>query len=486
MEKVVILFERGASPDLSVVELLDKALTEGGYSVYIDRHLKISVDWARSVDERIRHADSVIAVFSAHSLDSEMLNYELDVVNDSKLKNRKLKLVCVPVGPNAAARGASGPLLGGYQTCAWQSQKDSALLIAEIIENLTGPAQSTTNNLLLGSSGGGVSTESPFYIQREGDIDLKEYLQFGEATTLIKGARQSGKTSLVGQGLRIAREYGYRAVVTDLQRLGSNLYAVENDFYQAITADLARQLNLGSDHDWDWSWDDLFGPTSNLDEYIRSLVVAKDSQIVWFMDEADWLFSTSFADGFFALVRSWHNARALSADIPWHRFSVVIAYATEAHLFIQDINQSPFNVGKRIELKGFKLRETEELNKRYGEPLQGIDQVHELQSLLDGQPFLTRVAFDVLLRSNGNLRALLASADSDDGPFGDHLRRVLVSVTQLSTVRDTIDRVLANSFVESSPDVDRLVSAGILEKNSSGNHVIRCKLYRKYLERHLK
>jgi hypothetical protein len=203
------------------------------------------------------------------------------------------------------------------------------------------------------------------------------------------------------------------------------------------------------------------------------------------MDEADWLFSSSFADSFFALVRSWHNSRALDSDPLWNRFSVVIAYATEAHLFIQDINQSPFNVGRRIELKGFSLRQTEELNKRYGEPLRGIDQVLEIQDLLDGQPFLTRTAYDVLLRSNGNLRGLLASADRDDGPFGDHLRRVLVSVTQLSKVRDAIQRALANEFIAGSAEVDRLVAAGILMKNSSGNHVIRCKLYRKYLERHL-
>jgi hypothetical protein len=170
----------------------------------------------------------------------------------------------------------------------------------------------------------------------------------------------------------------------------------------------------------------------------------------------------------------------------WSRFSVVIAYATEAHLLIQDINQSPFNVGRRIELKGFTLRQTEELNTRYGEPLRGIDQVAQIQELLDGQPFLTRAAFDVLLRSSGNLRSLLAGADLDEGPFGDHLRRVLVSVTQLSSVRSTVCRSLANEFIGASPEVNRLVAAGILVKNSAGNHVIRCPLYRRYLARHLK
>jgi len=275
-------------------------------------------------------------------------------------------------------------------------------------------------------------------------------------------------------------------MITDFQRLGSNLYAGEDEFYRALAANLARQMRANYDLDWDWTWDPVYGPTSNLDEFVQSLISAQDGRIVWFMDEADWLFSTSFADSFFALVRSWHNSRALSTELPWNRFSVVIAYATEAHLFIQDINQSPFNVGQRIELRGFTLRQADELNKRYGEPLRGIDQVHEVQDLLDGQPFLTRTAFDVLIRSNGNLRGLLASADRDDGPFGDHLRRVLVSVTQLSTVRDVIDRVMANAFVETTPEVDRLVAAGILAKTPTGNHLIRCKLYRKYLERHLK
>jgi hypothetical protein len=486
MSKVVILFGRGVSVDEQLVDVLAHALMEGGYPVHLDRHLKISVDWARSVDEKIRRAEAVIVVFSSGSLESEMLNYELEVANDAKLRNRSMRLICVPIGSEAAALGGTGPLLGGYQTCTWEGPQNTAPLIAEILEHLKGPVQETAMNLLLGSSGGGVSNDSPFYVQRDVDVELRSLLQEGEATILIKGARQSGKTSLIAQGLKIVREGGYRACVTDFQRLGSNLYADENEFYRALATNLSRQMRLNYDLDWDWEWDDVYGPTSNLDEFVRSLISARDDRLVWFMDEADWLFATSFAESFFALVRSWHNARALSSDLLWSKFSVVIAYATEAHLFIQDINQSPFNVGRRIETKDFSLRQTEELNKRYGEPLRGIDQVFELQDLIDGQPFLTRTAFDVLLRSNGNLRGLLASADRDEGPFGDHLRRVLVSVTQLAGVRECINRVLRNEFTESSPETDRLVAAGILTKNSSGNHLIRCKLYRRYLERHFK
>ncbi len=46
----------------------------------------------------------------------------------------------------------------------------------------------------------------------------------------------------------------------------------------------------------------------------------------------------------FGLFRSWHNSRALDPTSPLNRLTLAIAYATEAHLFITDLNQSPFNL----------------------------------------------------------------------------------------------------------------------------------------------
>jgi hypothetical protein len=94
-----------------------------------------------------------------------------------------------------------------------------------------------------------------------------------------------------------------------------------------------------------------------------------DQPMVWFMDEADKLFGVPFASDFFGLVRSWHNSRATEPGSAWSRFTVVIGYATEAHLFIQDLNQSPFNVGRQLPMRNFSVEETAELNLRYGSPL---------------------------------------------------------------------------------------------------------------------
>ena len=55
-----------------------------------------------------------------------------------------------------------------------------------------------------------------------------------------------------------------------------------------------------------------------------------------------------FGSDFFALLRALFNDRARGEESPWSRLIIVIAYATEPHLFIRDPNQSPFNVGTRI------------------------------------------------------------------------------------------------------------------------------------------
>src|SRR5471030_1162705 len=107
MKRIVLLFERGAELDEQLVNVLERALTEGKYPVHVDRHLKISVDWARSVDEKILRADAIIVVLSGCAFESEMLNYELEIANDAKLKNRSIRLIFVPIGAEASSRGAT-------------------------------------------------------------------------------------------------------------------------------------------------------------------------------------------------------------------------------------------------------------------------------------------------------------------------------------------------------------------------------------------
>ena len=87
------------------------------------------------------------------------------------------------------------------------------------------------------------------------------------------------------------------------------------------------------------------------------------------LDELDRLFSCSFCSEVCGLFRSWHNARANDPDGPWRNLTQILCYATEAHLLIPDLNQSPFNVGVRVPLQDFSDAELQRLNELYGRPL---------------------------------------------------------------------------------------------------------------------
>src|SRR5438105_3525682 len=124
------------------------------------------------------------------------------------------------------------------------------------------------------------------------------------------------------------------------------------------------------------------------------------------------------------MFRSWHNRRALDPGGPWSRLTLAIAYATEAHLFITDLNQSPFNVGTRLALEDFTLQQVDDLNGRHGEPLEGEGELERFYDLVGGQPYLVRRGLYELRARDLDLAALESQACGDEGPFGDHLRRL--------------------------------------------------------------
>ena len=117
----------------------------------------------------------------------------------------------------------------------------------------------------------------------------------------------------------------------------SDLSSVETLFL-ALAHLIADQLDLGVSPRT--VWDPLHSPNLNFERFWRRHVLSQTTApVVWGMDEVDRLFAHSFASEVFGLFRSWHNARSLDPRGPWQRLTLAMAYATEAHLFITDMNQ---------------------------------------------------------------------------------------------------------------------------------------------------
>jgi hypothetical protein len=164
---------------------------------------------------------------------------------------------------------------------------------------------------------------------------------------------------------------------------------------------------------------------------------------------------------------------------------MAISYATEAHLFITDINQSPFNVGTRLALQDFTFEQVRELNRRYGNPLSEGEELESFYDLLGGHPYLTRRGFHELAKEETQFDSFVNRASRDEGPFGDHLRRILVMLAQDPAICGVVRDILGGQRSGKAEDFYRLRSSGIVAGDSAHDMRMRCRLYEIYLKLHL-
>lgn len=332
--------------------------------------------------------------------------------------------------------------------------------------------------------GGAVPMDSKFYIERIADEEFRSAIARRDSIVLVKGARQVGKTSLLARGIQQAREAGAKIVLTDFQELNAAYLESIEKLLPALAESIADQLDL--DVSPDEVWNPRLSPGSNFERYLRRVVFEKvPAPIVWGLDEVDRLFAYDYASEIFGLFRSLHNKRALDPEVPWHRLTLAIAYATEAHLFITDLNQSPFNVGTRLTLEDFTLNEVAELNRRFNSPLRDDEEVTRFVRLVGGQPYLVHCGLHEMAVHNFGIAALEAQADHDEGLFGDHLRRLLASLARDAALCDVVRGVLGGEPCPTPESFYRLRSAGLITGDSPADVKPRCGLYAIYLETHL-
>ena len=326
-------------------------------------------------------------------------------------------------------------------------------------------------------SGGAVPLASKFYVRRNADTEAEKHIDRRESVVLIQGPRQVGKSSLLARILDHARSTDLSVVLTDLQAMGGTQLDDEQRFYKSIAHGLAVQLGLSLDLHTAWS--EWLGPNINLDTVIGGLLERSDKHVCWGIDEADVLFDRPYTNDFFGLLRSWHNRRALDPGGPWQKLTLVLTYATEAHLFISDLNQSPFNVGVRIALQDFDERELRELQGRYAS-VESEETWRAVHSITHGHPFLARCAFS-FLAAGGTIGELTAKASQIDGPFGNHLQRVLVSISQDAEMLAEVRRMMRGEPFDGPTTRFRLQSAGLIVLAEGGEPSFRVPAYEDYV-----
>jgi hypothetical protein len=332
--------------------------------------------------------------------------------------------------------------------------------------------------------GGAVPLGSVFYVERHEDLEVHRAVAQRVSIVSIRGARQTGKSSLLARALENARRAGTTVLHTEWQSLRPEDLANSTAFYRAVALALADQLSL--DIDPDTVLRPGRTPSHEFERFLRNHVFGTiDTPILWVIDDADRIFSCPFRDEVFALFRAWHNAHASGQPSAWRRFTLALAYTAEAHLAIRNLNLSPFDVGTRVILSDFTLSQLRELNTRHSGALSEVE-LGELFDLVGGHPYLVRRALLEITRGHVSLDQIVAMADQPGGIYADHLNRMLDILRTDAELSDDLRGILAGEK-RSEESVSWLCAAGLLLVTDTAPGLrSRCPLYDRFLRRRIR
>ena len=252
--------------------------------------------------------------------------------------------------------------------------------------------------------GGSLSNDAPTYIVREADSELYQALKTGQFCYILN-SRQMGKSSILVRSRHLLQQEGFKCTTIDMTRIGSENITL-SQWYKGIVSELWRGLNLAGKvnlKSW-WLAQEEVSVIQSLSNFIEDIILVKFPQenIIIFIDEIDSILSLNFSgDDFFALLRFCYNQRAINHEYNRLTFAI-FGVATPSDL-INDKKRTPFNIGKAIELHGFKLEETEPLAQGLATQIENHQPVvREILKWTGGQPFLTQKICDLVLMLSQN------------------------------------------------------------------------------------
>jgi hypothetical protein len=256
-------------------------------------------------------------------------------------------------------------------------------------------------------TGGTLASDAPCYVERRADRDLYEGLTRGEFCYVLT-SRQMGKSSLMVRTAYRLRYGGAAVAVLDLTSVGQNLTAEQ--WYDGLLGQVGRQLNLEDELEDFWLANTRLGPLERWVRALREVVLPRRAgRVVVFVDEIDAVRGLPFStDEFFAAIRELYNRRAEDVELGRLTFCL-LGVATPSDL-IRDTRTTPFNVGRRVELRDFSADEAAALAKGLRrEPAQAAALLHRVLHWTGGHPYLTQR----LCRVVADSPALTKPADVD-------------------------------------------------------------------------
>ncbi|NES22980.1 MAG: helix-turn-helix domain-containing protein [Symploca sp. SIO3E6] len=295
----------------------------------------------------------------------------------------------------------------------------------------------------------------------------------------IKGAGLMGKSSLMAKMLPQFKNKGYRIALLNLHYADSSHFSNLDKFLQWFCVSVGRALNLPNrlaDY-----WDEEFSTSKiNCTAYFEEYLLGEsDNPLILCLDEAQQIFPyTELAQEFLGLLRAWHE-QAKTRPV-WGKLRLVVAHSTEVYVPLK-LNESPFTVGKSIQLPIFTVEQAHDLANHHGLKWE-LSEIKQLVDVVGGYPYLLGEAFSHLKMHKGlTLGQILQTAATESGIYRHHLRHYWNLIEKNADLAEALKKlVTAQDKVPLEPtQAYKLDSMGLV--HLLGNEVeIGCNLYRQY------
>lgn len=498
-KRIFLSYKRDAAPDEALALALHEALSQE-HDVFIDQVMPVGTSWRERIQQELERCDFLIPLLSASSAHSEMVEYEISSAHQLARRHAgKPGILPVRVAYTAPFDYPLSAYLNSLNWSFWRDEQDTPALIAELQTAISGGDLSLSDlkekEALLQAQqaeaiprprasadvgqierpDGTMDIESRFYIERPGDLVAQREIGRGAATIVIKAPRQMGKSSLLVRAAAQSRSLGREVAFLDFQLLDEAMLNDPQRFFQGFCRWIADELDI--DAPVEPVWEGGLGHVQSATKYIRRHALRRfEKPVTLVMDEVDRMLDCPFRSDFFGMLRSWHNNRALRPE--WRKLDLVLVISTEPYLLIEDLKQSPFNVGEVIRLEDFDLAQTADLNDRHGSPF-SPPQIERLYQLLGGHPYLTRQALYRVAVGELSPEVLLTNAAAEKGPFSDHLRRHLTRFSENPALAKAMLQIIRHQRCEDEILYNRLHGAGLAIRIGEGS-LPRCELYAQY------
>lgn len=510
--KNIFISYRHVEPDQSLAQSIKNCLDARNLKVFVDTKMIVGTKWVDEIDRQIRAAQFFVVLVSGQSILSDMVRREIKLAHDlSQRPEDPLKILPIRVAFDGELPYDLGAYLDPIQYAKWEetdshnaitaqilaaieqsvdlpkegkspddSSKAGLRTLADAIDQSGAPLPAADPRLELDT--GSVKLSSPFYVRRQADVELERQVPLKGTTSIVKGPRQIGKSSLVARALAQATRNNQKTCFIDFQLIASSKFETLESLLKHLAHKLARGLNtVAKPQD---EWDDDLDAMENLSTFVQEAVLPLEKQpILLVLDEADRVFKFSYRDDFFSLIRGWHNNRATNEL--WCKLNLVIAHSTEPSLWIQDVDRSPFNVGLRLRLDDFTLDQVSHLNIQHGTPLKTDDELRTLMELIGGHPYLVRQSLYALAQNRRGLPELQKEATKETGPFGDHLRQWIWRLRENGELATELKTVKDHNRCADESRFQRLKAAGLVVGETRADVRMRCRLYELYFKDHL-